>query len=75
MAVHIHAGATGQTNEELLLVDLDFPNEGLAGCVHAGRQLIRSILDDLDSKSEQFYLHVHSSGFSTGAVRGQIQRK
>jgi len=73
VAVHIHAGAAGSANEDLLLVDLDFPTNGFAGCVKAGRHLIESILEDIDSKDEQFYLHVHTSGFSTGAVRGQIK--
>jgi hypothetical protein len=74
VAVHIHAGAAGSSNEDLLLVDLDFPNEGLQGCVKAGRHLIESILEDIDDRDEQFYLHVHTSDFSTGAVRGQIER-
>jgi len=74
VAVHIHAGDDESSNEDLLLVDLDFPNEGLQGCVKAGRHLVESILEDIDSKDEQFYLHVHTSGDSTGAVRGQIER-
>lgn len=75
VAVHIHAGAVGESNEELLLVDLDFANEGLRGCTKAGRELVRSILENVSSKDPaQFYLHVHSSGFSTGAVRGQLER-
>jgi hypothetical protein len=74
VAVHIHAGAAGETNEDLLLIDLDFANEGLRGCTRAGRELLRSILDNVRSNDpEQFYLHVHTSGFSTGAVRGQLQ--
>jgi hypothetical protein len=76
VAVHIHAGEVGQANEDLLLADLDFANQGLTGCARAGRHLVESILDNLDSESDplQFYLHVHSAGFSTGAVRGQIER-
>ncbi len=75
VAVHIHAGAAGQSNEDLLLVDLDFANQGLSGCARAGRRLVESIIDNVDSNDpEQFYLHVHSSGFSTGAVRGQLER-
>jgi hypothetical protein len=75
VAVHIHAGEVGQSNEDLLLVDLDFANQGLGGCARAGKELVRSILDNLDSKDPAaFYLHVHSAAFSTGAVRGQIER-
>jgi hypothetical protein len=75
VAVHIHAGEVGQSNEDLLLVDLDFANQGLGGCARAGKELVRSILDNLDSKDPAaFYLHVHSAAFSTGAVRGQIEK-
>ena len=74
VAVHIHAGAAGSSNEDLVLVDLDFPNQDLQGCVKAGRHLIESIFDNLDSKDPaQFYLHIHTSEFSRGAVRGQIE--
>ena len=75
VAVHIHAGAAGLSNEDLIVVDLDFAEQGLVGCTHVGREVLKSILDNLDSNDPpQFYLHVHSSGFSTGAVRGQIER-
>jgi hypothetical protein len=74
VAVHIHAGADGSSNEDLVVVDLDFANQGLRGCVKAGRRLVESLLEDVDDKDEQFYLHVHTSGYSTGAVRGQIER-
>lgn len=74
VAVHIHAGAAGQSNEDLVVIDLDFANQGLRGCTRTGRELLRSILDDVNSQGEQFYLHVHTSGFSTGAVRGQLER-
>ena len=48
VAVHIHAGAAGSSNEDLLLVDLDFPTNGFAGCVKAGRHLVESILGVAD---------------------------
>src|SRR5688572_397327 len=68
VAAHIHAGPAGVADEDRVLIDLDFANHGLRGCVRAGRHLLQSILDDIDDvtaegdepKVSQFYLHLHT---------------
>ena len=83
VAAHIHAGPEGVADEDLVVIDLDFPNQGLKGCVRAGRELLESMLDEIDDivgepdepKVSNFYLHLHTSGFPTGAVRGQLEKR
>jgi hypothetical protein len=73
VALHIHPGVAGTACSDplecLAPIDLDFENEGLEGCVKKlGKQLLNSIVDE----PEQYYLHVHTSRFPGGAVRGQL---
>jgi hypothetical protein len=73
VALHIHPGETGTACSDPLEcpapIDLDFASEGLEGCAKKlGKQLLNSIVDE----PEQFYLHVHTSKFPGGAVRGQL---
>jgi hypothetical protein len=73
VALHIHPGVAGTACSDplecLAPIDLDFENEGLEGCAKKlGKQLLNSIVDE----PEQYYLHVHTSQFPGGAVRGQL---
>ena len=75
VAVHIHGGEAGETNEDLVVVDLDFGNLGFRGCTRAARHVVESIVDNVDSNDPAaFYLHVHTGADSTGSVRGQLER-
>ena len=65
-AAHVHAGKAGVDGD--IVVDLDFPGNGNAGCVAADTALIDEILADLDA----FFINVHSDVFPAGAVRGQL---
>jgi hypothetical protein len=71
VAVHVHPGEAGTAcvTEDCPVIDLDYANEGLEGCVkNVGTQLLNSIVDE----PEQFYLHVHTARFPAGAARGQL---
>ena len=74
VAVHIHPGPVAETcdTEDCAPpIDLDFANQGLHGCAHAGRQLLSSLVDE----PEQFFLDVHTANFPAGAIRGQLREK
>ncbi|MEN8161975.1 MAG: CHRD domain-containing protein, partial [Myxococcota bacterium] len=72
VALHIHPGVTGEacdTEDCPAPIDLEFANQGLEGCAKKlGTQLLNAIVEE----PEHFYLHVHTSGFPAGAVRGQL---
>ncbi len=65
-AAHIHDGPAGTSGP--VVVNLDWPANGDAGCVDADQALIDQILADLD----RYYINVHTDMFPAGAVRGQL---
>ena len=67
-AMHIHKGETGAAGP--VVVPLRTPNaDGTSsGCAPAARPLVTAILADPGS----YYLNVHTSEFTAGAVRGQL---
>ena len=72
VSVHIHPGTAGVACEGEdcpAPIDLDFANEGLEGCAKAGKQLLSSLV----AEPEQFFLHVHTARFPTGALSGQLR--
>lgn len=74
VGVHIHPGLVGTAcvvgQDCVFGVDLDFPTEGLDGCVRAGTELLNSIVE----QPEEFYLNVHTASFPAGALRGQLEK-
>ena len=73
VAVHIHPGVAAaapcDAEDCAPPLDLDFANEGLEGCVRAGKHLLSSLAEE----PEQFFLHVHTARFPEGAVSGQLE--
>ncbi len=65
-AAHIHSGPAGQAGG--VIVNLDVPGNGLAGCVITSDQNARAILDE----PENYYINVHNGDFPAGALRGQV---
>jgi hypothetical protein len=68
IAAHIHPGATGVAGNPL--VSLSAPDAGGAssGCVDADD----SVVDDIIANPGQFYVNVHTTDFTGGALRGQL---
>ncbi len=66
-AAHVHQGASGVNGP--VVVDLDFPANGLQGCAAATEAILQQILADLDA----YYVNVHTDTHPAGAVRGQLQ--
>ena len=63
---HIHHGAAGTNGP--VVVDFMEPVNGLTGCVHADRDLIKEIRQD----PGHYYVNVHTTMFPAGEVRGQL---
>lgn len=70
-AAHIHAGAAGASGD--IVVTLTAPDEtGVsAGCV---TDLERSLIKAMRKHPADFYVNVHTSDFTDGAVRGQLSK-
>ena len=68
---HIHAGAAGELGD--VVVELTPPDgTGVSsGCV---TDLERSLIKDMRKHPAQYYVNVHTSDFSEGAVRGQLSK-
>jgi CHRD domain len=67
-AAHIHRGAAGQANPPLVTLTAPDATGSSSGCVSAGRELVKEILQNPSG----FYVNVHTSDFADGAVRGQL---
>ena len=65
-AMHIHSGATGVAGP--IVVDLTPTLTGPA-CVTSTTALVREI----DRDPQDFYLNIHTTPFSNGAIRGQLE--
>jgi hypothetical protein len=64
---HIHAGAVGVNGP--IVVDFNFPANGLSGCVDG---VDRALVKDIRSNPENYYVNVHTTMFPVGEVRGQL---
>lgn len=68
-AAHIHSGVAGTNGP--VVVNLDFPTNGLSGCVSGvGKALIKEIRQHPD----MYYVNVHNGEFPGGAIRGQLEK-
>lgn len=67
-AAHIHVGAAGVSGSPV--VTLTAPGAGgtSSGCVAAGDALV----DQIIANPSGYYVNVHTSDFTDGAVRGQL---
>jgi hypothetical protein len=75
VAAHIHAGRKGVAGPVAVLLfesagPLPPTLESAAGCVTAGKHLIRAIA----KHRSDYYVNIHTAGFPNGAVRGQLHR-
>jgi hypothetical protein len=64
---HIHAGDAGTNGP--IVIDFAVGTNGLDGCVTSTDTQMQAILDD----PAGFYVNVHTSAFSGGAIRGQLE--
>lgn len=62
-AVHIHAGAAGQSGDPKVTL-----TPVTKGCVSADKGLI----EDLMKNPANYYINVHNAEFPNGALRGQL---
>jgi hypothetical protein len=69
-AAHIHVGAVGTAPPNNVVVTLSPPDESgfSSGCAQVSRELAKAILKN----PEDYYVNVHTSDFSRGAIRGQL---
>lgn len=69
-AGHIHSGAAGVNGAVVVNLGLDASYDGSAeACVEASRALISRIIRN----PSDYYINVHSTGWPSGAVRGQLE--
>jgi hypothetical protein len=68
-AAHIHEGEPGEPGD--VVVPLEAPVDGSSGgCISVDRELALDILKN----PENYYVNVHTSAYSAGAIRGQLSR-
>ncbi|HLZ56492.1 MAG TPA: CHRD domain-containing protein [Ktedonosporobacter sp.] len=65
-AAHIHQGAKGVNGP--VVVNFNFPVNGLDNCVTADKTLIQAIINN----PAGYYTNVHTTAFPGGAIRGQL---
>ena len=68
VAAHIHPGATGVAGPPAVTLTAPDATGGSVGCVNADDDLV----DDIIADPSAFYVNVHTSDFTDGAVRGQL---
>ncbi len=67
-ASHIHRGAAGAPGPVVVPLATSFPNNVATGVASASQSLI----DEIRSNPEGFYVNVHNADFPNGAIRGQL---
>jgi CHRD domain len=67
-AAHVHRGAAGQAGPPVVTLTAPDATGSSSGCVTASRELVKEILKNASG----FYVNVHTTDFSDGAVRGQL---
>lgn len=71
LAAHIHAGADGVAGPVVVTLDPPDATGVSAGCV---TDLERSLVKAIRKHPAEYYVNVHTSDFTDGAVRGQLSR-
>jgi len=78
---HIHKGAAGQAPAGNVVVDLAAPTSGASsGCVsgtalhpaNGGFATADELLADIIANPANYYVNVHTTAFTNGAIRGQL---
>jgi hypothetical protein len=64
---HIHEGPKGTAGP--VVIDLNFPANGPAGCVSGDAAKVSAVL----ANPAAFYVNVHTAQFPKGAARGQLE--
>jgi hypothetical protein len=67
-AGHIHVGPAGVAGPVVIPFPLTGGPNTFAGCTHANKALIQSIIDNPSG----YYTNVHNAPFPGGAIRGQL---
>ena len=67
IAMHIHSGAAGSAGP--IVVNLSSFMDGRRGCAAASVELLR----DIKRHPANYYCNIHTSAFSGGALRGQLE--
>jgi len=67
-AAHIHKAPAGVAGPVVVTLTAPDADGAVEGCVSAPRALVKDIL----KHSSEYYVNVHTSDFSAGAVRGQL---
>lgn len=77
IAAHIHQGpVNGQGGIRVNFFDFGQPID-LEGCVEAGTTphvFNRARLEDIMQNPQNYYVNIHTSAFTGGAIRGQLAR-
>ena len=68
VAAHIHTGATGVSGDPVVTLTPPDATGGVTGCVDASDDVV----DDIIANPSGFYVNVHTSDFTDGAIRGQL---
>jgi len=68
IAAHIHPGATGVAGNPLVSLSAPDASGAASGCVEAED----SDVNDIIANPGQFYVNVHTTDFTGGAMRGQL---
>lgn len=66
---HIHVGLVVESGP--IVIDLELPENGLDGCVHAGR----ATLVNIARNPQAFYINIHTDEFPNGAIRDQLTQR
>ena len=66
---HIHIGQVEESGP--IVIDLQLPENGLDGCVHAGR----ATLVNIARNPQGFYINIHTTEFPNGAIRDQLTQR
>jgi hypothetical protein len=68
VAAHIHTGATGVAGDPVVTLTAPDATGAATGCADADDDIV----DDIIATPGNFYVNVHTSDFTDGAIRGQL---